>query len=395
MAVARGQAPEARRAARRLDQPAGARADHHRREVARLPAPRRRVRLGQAHARGQQRRRAPPGGGDRAGVLDDAPGSADARRPGDPLVGGGRLRRRRRGAALGQPPQPQALRRAGAARAHLVEARAARDRRLRRQRLHPGCGGEAGARRRLPRARARLGDAHSGATRVKPTVLLFDIDGTLITTGGAGRLAIVRAFATVYGRPDACDHFSFSGMTDRAIVRLGLDQIGVTAADSTIDELLARYVELLEEEVWKMDDARYRIHAGMLEAIDAGHANRCAVGLGTGNVKSGAMAKLRRVGLHQRFDFGGFGDDHELRPELIRRGAERGAQRLGVSLAEARVVVIGDTPKDVAAAQAIGAESIAVATGGHRADELWATGATHVFEDLSRPGAIEALLGGA
>lgn len=229
---------------------------------------------------------------------------------------------------------------------------------------------------------------------MRPTVLLFDIDGTLITTGGAGRRAIVRAFSAVYGRPDACDHFSFGGMTDRAIVRLGLEQIGVAAADATIDALLTRYVELLEEEVWKMDDARYRVHAGMLEAIDAGHANGCAVGLGTGNVRTGAMTKLRRVRIHERFDFGGFGDDHELRPELIRRGAERGAQKLGVPLAEARVVVIGDTPKDVQAAHAIGAESIAVATGDYRADDLWAAGATHAFEDLSRPGAIEALLNG-
>lgn len=228
---------------------------------------------------------------------------------------------------------------------------------------------------------------------MKPTVLLFDIDGTLITTGGAGRRAIVRAFSTVYGRPDACDHFSFGGMTDRAIVRLGLEQIGMTASEDTIDALITRYVELLEEEVWKIDDARYRIHAGMVEAIDAGHANGCAVGLGTGNVKSGAMAKLRRVGIHERFDFGGFGDDHELRPELIRRGAERGAAKLARPLAEVRVVVIGDTPKDVSAAQAIGAESIAVATGDYRADDLRAAGATHAFDDLSRPGAIEALLG--
>lgn len=75
------------------------------------------------------------------------------------------------------------------------------------------------------------------------------------------------------------------------------------------------------------------------------------------------MAKLKRVGIHERFDFGGFGDDcDELRPELIRRGAERGAAKLGKALNDVRVVVIGDTPKDVSAAQAIGAESIAVAT---------------------------------
>lgn len=227
----------------------------------------------------------------------------------------------------------------------------------------------------------------------RPTVLLFDIDGTLITTGGAGRRAIVAAFEQLHGRRDACDHFSFSGMTDRAIVRLGLTEVGAEPTDAAIDALLAVYVERLEAEVQRTDDARYRVHAGMREAIDAGHAHGFAVGLGTGNVRAGAMAKLRRVSLHERFDFGGFGDDHELRAELIRAGAERGATRLGKRRDEVRVVVIGDTPKDVAAAEAIGAECIAVATGDHSVSALRRTAATHVFADLSVPGALEAVLG--
>lgn len=228
---------------------------------------------------------------------------------------------------------------------------------------------------------------------MKPTVVLFDIDGTLITTGGAGRKAIVGAFDRAFGRPDACDHFSFSGMTDRAIVRLGLEHIGVRATEPAIDALLERYVALLEDEVRAIDDTRYRVHTGMHEAIDASHRRGFAVGLGTGNVRAGAMAKLRRVALHERFDFGGFGDDHELRPELIRIGAERGASKLGLSRADVRVVVIGDTPKDVSAADAIGAECIAVATGDHSVEALRATGAAHVFPDLSAAGALDALLG--
>jgi phosphoglycolate phosphatase-like HAD superfamily hydrolase len=226
-----------------------------------------------------------------------------------------------------------------------------------------------------------------------PTVLLFDIDGTLITTGGAGRRAITKAFEVLHGRADACDHFSFGGMTDRAIVRLGLEAIGVGASTEAIDEVIDRYVELLELEVWKVDARAYRVHDGMLAAIDAGHARGCAVGLGTGNVQAGARAKLRRVALHERFDFGGFGDDHELRPELIRRGAERGAARLGVPLSDARVVVIGDTPKDVHAAQAIGAECVAVATGEFPLEVLRQAGATWAFDDLTAPGALEAVLG--
>jgi phosphoglycolate phosphatase-like HAD superfamily hydrolase len=229
---------------------------------------------------------------------------------------------------------------------------------------------------------------------MRPTVLLFDIDGTLITTGGAGRKAIVGAFQEAYGRPDACNHFSFSGMTDRAIVRLGLEHIGVSVTAAAIDTLLQRYVTLLEAEIEQIDDRRYRIHRGMREAIDAGHARGFAVGLGTGNVRAGAMAKLRRVGLDQRFDFGGFGDDHELRPALIRIGAERGAATLGRQRSEVRVVVIGDTPKDIHAADAIGAECVAVSTGDHSIDRLRSAGATWAFDDLTAPGALEALLEG-
>ncbi len=228
---------------------------------------------------------------------------------------------------------------------------------------------------------------------MRPTVLLFDIDGTLLDTGGAGRKAVEGAFESMHGRPDACRSFSFDGMTDRAIVRLGLQAIGVPISDESIDQLLARYVDCLEASVGSVPDDRYIVHAGMRAAIEAGHSARMAVGLGTGNIRDGARVKLSRVGLFEKFTFGGFGDDHELRPELIRKGAERGAQQLGVPLSAARVVVIGDTPKDVSAAQAIGAESIGVATGGYTSQQLRESGATHVFETLADAGALEATLG--
>ncbi|MFO0594018.1 MAG: HAD family hydrolase [Myxococcaceae bacterium] len=225
-----------------------------------------------------------------------------------------------------------------------------------------------------------------------PTVLLFDIDGTLITTGGAGRRAIDRAFGELHGDPSACSQFSFSGMTDRAIARQGLSTLGKPHDDAAIDALLAVYVRALAEEVQKTPADKYRVHPGMHEAIAAGLERGMAVGLGTGNVKEGARIKLERVGLYAHFSFGGFGDDHELRPELIRAGAERGKAKLGVR--EARVVVIGDTPKDVSAAQAIGAESVAVATGGHKLEELRACGATWAFGSLADAGALQAVLDG-
>ncbi len=226
---------------------------------------------------------------------------------------------------------------------------------------------------------------------MRPTVLLFDIDGTLLSSGGAGRHAIVRAFTERYGREDAFAGMSFAGMTDRAIARGGLTHIGRPADEEEIDAALEHYVRCLEEEVARAD--KYRVHAGMHAAIEAAEQRpRTAVGLGTGNIRKGARVKLARVNLHDRFPFGGFGCDHEDRAELIRMGARRGADSLGSPLADCRVVVIGDTPKDVAAAQAIGAESIAVATGVFTVEQLRQTPATLVVRDLAEPGALEMLL---
>jgi phosphoglycolate phosphatase-like HAD superfamily hydrolase len=227
---------------------------------------------------------------------------------------------------------------------------------------------------------------------LRPTVFLFDIDGTLITTGGAGRRAMERAFEVVYGRPDAMA-FPMDGMTDRLIVRQALVHVGLDATETAIDRVLDAYMDVLREEVASCSDDRYRVHAGMREAIDGAQARRAAVGLGTGNIREGARVKLERVGLADAFRFGGFGCDAEDRAALIRVGAERGAAELGVPLDQCRVVVIGDTPKDVAAAQAIGAECVAVGTGHYDPAALLACGATAAFPDLAHPDAPAALYG--
>jgi phosphoglycolate phosphatase-like HAD superfamily hydrolase len=228
---------------------------------------------------------------------------------------------------------------------------------------------------------------------LRPTILLFDIDGTLITTGGVGRRALERAFEERYGRSDACTSFRFDGMTDRLIARQGLTLLGVEPTDAAIDDILAVYVRLLEVEVARATDARYRLHDGIAEALAVAHELGMGVGLGTGNVREGARIKLSRVGIYERFAFGGFGSDAEDRAVLIRRGAERGAEHLRVPLEECRIVVIGDTPKDVDAARAVGAESVGVGTGGFSAGALREYGATHAFASLASPGALGALLG--
>jgi phosphoglycolate phosphatase len=223
-------------------------------------------------------------------------------------------------------------------------------------------------------------------------VLLFDIDGTLVDTGGAGRRAMVRAFERVTGRGDACASVPFAGMTDRAIVRGGLEAVGRPADAASIDEVIRAYLEVLEDEVGRSTNCR--VHAGIEAALERAHAApRCAVGLGTGNVRDGARVKLSRVGIYERFSFGGFGCDHEDRGELLRIGAQRGADRLGAPLSACRVVVIGDTPRDIGAAKVIGAECVAVATGSFDRETLLAHGATRAYGDLGDEGALAALFG--
>jgi phosphoglycolate phosphatase-like HAD superfamily hydrolase len=230
---------------------------------------------------------------------------------------------------------------------------------------------------------------------MRPTVLLFDIDGTLVTTGGAGRRAMERAFERLHGRRDACDSFSMSGMTDRAIVRKALEFLGAPTSPDAITAVIDAYLAALAEEVPRVHDRDYRLHPGMREAVDAAHGRKgFAVGLGTGNVREGARIKLERVRIHDRFSFGGFGCDHEDRVELIRHGAKSGAALLGVPVEQCRVVVIGDTPKDVAAAQGIGATCIGVGTGNFTPDALLASGADYAFPDLTAREALAVLLDG-
>lgn len=216
------------------------------------------------------------------------------------------------------------------------------------------------------------------------TVLLFDIDGTLVLTGGAGHRAMVGAFTKLHGRADVFTGISFAGMTDRAIARHGLRELLPEITEVDIDRALDAYLDLLEVELQSADG--YRVLPGVTALLASLHGTvDLAIGLGTGNVRRGAYAKLARGGLDAAFTFGGFGCDAEDRTELLRAGARRGAELLGATLEDCRVVVIGDTPKDVAAAQGIGAACLAVGTGSYTPDQLRACGATWAFATLEEP----------
>jgi phosphoglycolate phosphatase-like HAD superfamily hydrolase len=199
-----------------------------------------------------------------------------------------------------------------------------------------------------------------------------------------------RAFAELGAPPSASD-FEFGGMTDRAIARLGLRNAGLVDEGAAIDAVLERYLSFLREEVPRARG--YRVLPGVDELVERLRRTRgLAVGLGTGNLAAGAQIKLTPAGLHKRFEFGGFGSDHEDRAVLLEVGARRGAERLGVPRTSCRVVVIGDTPRDIAAAHAIGAECLAVATGRYDVEVLRACGAEMALEDLSDARAFEFLV---
>jgi phosphoglycolate phosphatase len=228
---------------------------------------------------------------------------------------------------------------------------------------------------------------------MRPTILLFDIDDTLITTGGAGRRALHRAFCEILGERDWLP-FSLAGMTDRSIVRRALREAGRRDDEEVIDSILAAYLVRLAPEVATAEE--YAVLPGVVQVLDvlAQHlSGGCAVGLGTGNIEPGARIKLARGGLDRRFAFGGFGSDHEVRAEILRAGARRGAVHLGRPVEACRVVAVGDTPRDVEAALAIGAECVGVGTGAHSPEELRAAGAQAAFADLAAGGALEAVLG--
>jgi phosphoglycolate phosphatase-like HAD superfamily hydrolase len=201
-----------------------------------------------------------------------------------------------------------------------------------------------------------------------------------------------RAFSAHLGAPASLRAIAFDGMTDRAIVRAGLALHGRDAAADAIDAILRDYLEVLTDEVARAEGLG--LQPGVTVALDAaaGWPN-VAIGLGTGNIRDGARIKLSRVGIFERFAFGGFGCDHEDRAELLRVGATRGAAVLRRPLASCRVVVIGDTPRDVEAGRAIGAEVIAVATSRYTVADLRAAGATAAFTNLAAPGVLGVLQG--
>jgi phosphoglycolate phosphatase len=216
-------------------------------------------------------------------------------------------------------------------------------------------------------------------------LLLFDIDQTLINTGGAGLRALDRACKKLLGLDKAMDGISPHGKTDPAIVREILStRIGPDAfLNGHLESILESYLFFLGEEVERSPN--YHVLPGILSVLEEISVRiDVALGLATGNIERGARIKLHRAGLNRYFEVGGFGSDSESRTELVRKGAEKASAKIGVSFKSSDVFVIGDTPLDIDAGRAAGFKTVGVATGSYSVDQLTAAGATFALPDLQQ-----------
>lgn len=227
-------------------------------------------------------------------------------------------------------------------------------------------------------------------------LLLFDIDGTLLRTAGAGRSALRRAMLAVFGETGPLDDFDFDGRTDPAIVRGLLRSTGKTDGwiDARLPGLWGPYCRELERELERRN-GELAACAGIPALLeDLGARDDVVLGLVTGNVEGGAWRKLGACGLDGHFRFGAFGSDSELREDLpplaLARAAEGFDRRLGIE----DCVVIGDTPEDIRCARACGARVLAVATGRYGLEELREHAPDDVLPDLADGRAARAILGG-
>jgi phosphoglycolate phosphatase len=226
---------------------------------------------------------------------------------------------------------------------------------------------------------------------VRFAVLLFDVDGTLVHAGGAGRRALEQAMDEHLGvaarQGDAwLAGIKLDGMTDRRIVREAMRAARQPFGEALCDQILSTYTDRLEREI---ENPGYAVLPGVRELLEELSARCATIGLCTGNVLRGARIKLARGGLDRHFGFDagdvhGFASDGEAREHIVAAALRRASERLGRQLDPGEALIIGDTPRDVAAARAVGCPVLAVATGHFDVQALRAEGADHVVPTLEQ-----------
>jgi phosphoglycolate phosphatase len=226
---------------------------------------------------------------------------------------------------------------------------------------------------------------------MKPTLILWDIDQTLVNMDRAGERALLQMIKETY-QQDFHEQLPIDlrGRTDTSIMRDLLTHIRVEATPAEAEKFKRQYLALLPV---TLPQGNARVLPGVPAALDAIAAHpQLHQALLTGNLKEGARLKLSHVGIWSYFEFGAFADDSSDRNKLGPFALRRAKEKTGLDFPPNRVWIVGDTPHDVACAQAIGANSIGVATGSFTPADLAACGATHVFRDLGDTQALLDLL---
>ena len=225
----------------------------------------------------------------------------------------------------------------------------------------------------------------------KTTLLLWDIDGTLTLSGGAGMRALEAALSREFKRDNSLSSIDFAGRTDIWIMRQIFAHVGLPDDDANIQRLINAY---LAELPTALQNPGNRVLPGVAAALAALAAHGgCVQALLTGNVERGARIKLGHHKLSHYFAWGAFADDGERRNDLGPVALRRAREKHGIEFAPERVFVIGDTPHDIACGKVIGAQTIAVATGQYSVDELRAANPTFVLADLSDTASLLRALG--
>jgi phosphoglycolate phosphatase-like HAD superfamily hydrolase len=212
--------------------------------------------------------------------------------------------------------------------------------------------------------------------------VLFDIDGTLLVTGGAGAVAWQRAFLELHGVEANIEEHTHAGMTDPEIAEIVFREvIGRDGSETERAAAIAGYLGHLADAV--AESEAYRVMPGIGEILPRLAAEGVRLGLVTGNIEPAARIKLARADLNRFFPFGGFGSDSRDRTELTRKAVERGGEAAGQALDPEAVIAVGDTPRDVLAGHGAGIKVVGVATGAYSVEEQRQAGADWPIADVT------------
>ncbi len=210
---------------------------------------------------------------------------------------------------------------------------------------------------------------------------LFDIDGTLIHSGGAGSAAMKMALEQEFGITAPTEGIAMAGRTDRAIVADLFEFHEISEPETSVDRFLQTYLQHLPTVLKQLDGVILPGIGQLLRSLS--ERDDIVLGLLTGNFREGARIKLEHFELYKHFEFGGFGDSHDDRDDVAREALDEVHKRSNGRVAMDHVWVIGDTPADVKCGRAIGAQVIAVGTGFSSMQKLESAGPDHLFEDFS------------